>query len=382
MNIEILGVDPKNKGAALMLEALRVRFTEHYPNARFCVSLSYDTVARVNSGLWAILPKQTKKKELVSVTLENLLPSGLLKKLGIVKSSDINIVVDASGFAYGDFWGAKKLEKRLGANVENWKKDGKKIIVLPQAWGPFKEPGFKNSLSKVIRNVDILFARDNQSYGFIEDLSGQQNNVFQAPDFTNVLKVPLKENLQKYKNSTFVIPNEKVIESFGEEARNDYLSFLALSCDQLLEAGHKVVMLIHEGSKDLKLAEAILAKSKSGKEAIEVLNLVSPLDTKAVIANSRAIVSSRFHGLVSALSSGVPSLACGWSHKYEELLSDYSCSDYVVDFRNKELSAKALSDFISKIETDSFRSEIKSASLKQKELTEDMWKKVFQRIEK
>lgn len=380
MNIEILGVDPKNKGAGLMLDALKSRLSERYPQARFCVSLSFDTDARVQNGLWGILPKQSKKKELFSKTAESLIPTKVFKKFGVIKSEDIDVVVDASGFAYGDFWGAGKLERRLGQNVENWKRDGKKIIVMPQAWGPFTDQAFSESVKKVVKHANVIFARDCQSLGHLEAISGKCANLSQAPDFTNVLETPVPKRLLKYAGSTFVIPNEKVIASFGEEARDSYLTYLSDTVTKLKQAQHSVVLLVHEGKKDLKLATEILERSKSSGD-VEILNLQTPIETKAVISISRAIVSSRFHGLVSALAAGVPSLACGWSHKYEELLGDYNCKDFVVDFNDISERERRTNEFLIELDKPEFREMLSQASAKQKQLSEDMWRKVFEAIE-
>ena len=40
------------------------------------------------------------------------------------------------------------------------------------------------------------------------------------------------------------------------------------------------------------------------------------------------MVTGRFHGLVNGLSTGVPSFAVSWSHKYGEMLGDFGCPDF------------------------------------------------------
>ena len=54
-----------------------------------------------------------------------------------------------------------------------------------------------------------------------------------------------------------------------------------------------------------------------------VLSGLSGIDCKAVIARAKLVVSSRFHGVVSGLVEGVPTLSTSWSHKYDELLKEH-----------------------------------------------------------
>ncbi|MAG66514.1 MAG: hypothetical protein CMK74_11685 [Pseudomonadales bacterium] len=383
MNIEILGVDPRNKGAALMLEAIKAQVLKFEPNANFCVRLSFDSKERLRYGLWGMLPRDSLKKRIFSSVIERILPSSFFTKFGLVRDQDISLVLDSSGFAYGDFWGVEKLNKRLGRNVERWKSQNKKVVLLPQAWGAFEKEGFKPTLKKISTNVDLMFARDKQSLSYIlEQVGDKGDNIEQAPDFTCTLKPPVVERLSVYEGVSFVIPNEKVIKSFGQNSRELYIKYMSLCCTKLLESGHKVVILNHEGLRDEKLAKDITATINSATSEIETLSIDDPLETKYVLSRAKCIVSSRFHGLVSALSSGVPSLAVGWSHKYEELLNDYDCSEFVVDFINEEEALQKLSSFIDATDSSTFNEQLTICAGKQRRATELMWNKVFATVSK
>jgi polysaccharide pyruvyl transferase WcaK-like protein len=42
---------------------------------------------------------------------------------------------------------------------------------------------------------------------------------------------------------------------------------------------------------------------------------------------------SRFHAMVAALSSGIPVVVIGWSHKYLEVMERFSQEDMVIDYK-------------------------------------------------
>ena len=76
---------------------------------------------------------------------------------------------------------------------------------------------------------------------------------------------------------------------------------------------------------------------------LDVIVPDTSLEVKAIIGQCQWIFSSRFHGCVSALSQNVPCLATTWSHKYEELFSDYEQIDWLV---GKDLVGEKLALFL------------------------------------
>jgi colanic acid/amylovoran biosynthesis protein len=102
------------------------------------------------------------------------------------------------------------------------------------------------------------------------------------------------------------------------------------------------------------------------------------LHIKGILGTCDATVGSRFHGLVSALSQGVPSVATGWSHKYERLFQDYGFDEGLVSVTDSDQTLHSKLDFL--INSDSakqLRNQLNRKSDELKGLSEEMWGKVF-----
>lgn len=51
------------------------------------------------------------------------MPTGIREQYGIVLDKEINVVLDAAGFAYSDQWGPD-LSEELARSSKRWKKQG------------------------------------------------------------------------------------------------------------------------------------------------------------------------------------------------------------------------------------------------------------------
>lgn len=368
INIEILGVSEKNKGAMLMLEAIVARLGARYPGARFAVPLTIPFAVRARHGLWATFPAERGKRDLSP--LLGRVPRKLRRAVGLLAEREIDVVLDASGFAYGDYWGLRKLERRLGKRLARHKPPV--AVVLPQALGPFSKPGMAKAFAELARHADRVFARDEVSLKHAR-AAAPGAEIALAPDFTNLFKPRPVEGIEAYRGLTLVCPNIKMVDKQPADVGEAYVAFMVHAIERSQAAGHRLAYLLHETSGDRIMMERI--RAASGIE-LPVIDEPSAAATKTVIAGARMLIASRFHAVVSGLSSGVPVATTGWTHKYAELMKDYACPEALIDYKDRAAGAAAFDSLLAAEAGDELRRRIVAAGTIQRQRSETMWAEV------
>ena len=136
--------------------------------------------------------------------------------------------------------------------------------------------------------------------------------------------------------------------------------------------------MIHEGNKDIGLAHII---NDNLKIKIPIIKEQNPLFVKGIISECTSVITSRFHGLVSCLSQGIPCLATGWSHKYEMVLKDYNYDEGLVHVdASDEVITEKMNTILDKTSRTLIREKLLEESKKQKLLSQGMWQQVFKVI--
>jgi colanic acid/amylovoran biosynthesis protein len=198
------------------------------------------------------------------------------------------------------------------------------VVLLPQAFGPFADPEVANAARGALGHTSIIFARDPESLENVRSLDLVGPRLHQAPDFTNLVEpAPLK----RAEPTVAVIPNARMTDMPGSVDESKYLEFLRACISAARDAGHEVLVLGHEPA-DLQYAERLANEHGSGVATYRTRDAV---EAKALIGGCDLVVSSRFHGLVNAMSQAVPAVGTSWSHKYVHLFGDYGCEDALWD---------------------------------------------------
>ena len=80
---------------------------------------------------------------------------------------------------------------------------------------------------------------------------------------------------------------------------------------------------------DAWVARVIRERLRQPEKAYVLRGDCSAEELKGVIGRCDAYVASRYHSMVAALSTGVPTMVVGWSHKYPEVLDMFGQSQRV-----------------------------------------------------
>lgn len=252
-----------------------------------------------------------------------LMPRSFRNAYGLVREDDIDAVLDASGFAFGDQHGPGPTE-RMARSVRRWKRQGKRVVLLSQAFGPFTSARIRAAMRAIVDQADLVCARDAGSHEHLCELTGGASVVRLAPDFTNLVDGRLPLGFVPETRQVMIVPNQRMVDKTTATEGAEYVPFLVRCVEAARRCDGNPCLLVHDSGDDCHLAEQV--QNVAGK-TIPVIRESDPRCLKGILGTAVLVVGSRFHALVSALSQGVPCLAAGWSHKYAALLEDYWCRD-------------------------------------------------------
>lgn len=267
----------------------------------------------------------------------------------------------------------------MADELERFHARGKAYVFLPQAFGPFSRAKERERLSKVLPLASLICARDQNSFDYLQSLLHQcntQQRLKLFPDFTNLV-APKEPELPAPENCLMIVPNYQMLSEANPTAlwRERYISILQHFMRLAYQHDMPVLLLNHEGKNDLALCQQ-LAREAQGQT--EIRSEPDPLKVKALIAQSRLLVCSRFHGCVSALSQGVPCLGTSWSHKYAALFADYNVSHWLIE---AAASKQELETLFSQL-LQQKHPELLQRSAGLQELSASMWQAVQQAVVK
>jgi polysaccharide pyruvyl transferase WcaK-like protein len=377
MLIEIRKVGFVNKGAMLMAQAVLDHVRSHRPDADIAVapnpvSAPYPLRARAGFhqkvGYW--------RKGVEFGDLANFIPAGVRRQYGLVTNKEVDIVFDISGFGYSDSNGPGGILE-LSHTLARLRSDAK-VVLMPQAFGPFHRSISKRAMTRALERADLVFARDMQSLAHLQDIARRPERIQLSPDFTNIVEGEVPVGHDPTDHQYALVPSHMMISRSRESTRQWYLEFMKTTAVFLQKRGLKPFFLIHEGEGDARLAADINASSGL---ALPIVIHDDPRVIKGIMGSCVGTIGSRFHGLVGALSQGVPSLGLGWSHKYQMLFEDYDSAEALIGetCHGEEIESR-LARFVDPSELEQARRKMSRRAKILKHMTREMWARVDREV--
>lgn len=381
MKIVLSGIETNNKGAELMLYAILQEIERKHKNADVYIPIRSISqgLGYIKTGLslknkpWVGLKKNAQKFHIIGILKRLHIPFYYLTDFSVVK--DVDYFLDASGFAFSDQWHHSSFViKGWEYQLSGYKAQKTKIVFLPQAFGPVELDGTREELSYISKYADVIMPRDKVSLGFLKSANVDMAKVKLFTDFTSLVEGVFPNGLNHLRNGICVIPNMRMIDK-GIVSFEDYMKLLVGIIEVSQSKGYKAYLLNHEGRGDEVLA---LKCQKHLNGQIEVVTGLNALEVKGLIASSYLCISSRFHGVASALNSCVPCLATSWSHKYAALFNDYCISDCILNPIDVNNSIDKLNIFLTNSYNHKIRQQLAIELPKIQNITREMWNMIWE----
>jgi colanic acid/amylovoran biosynthesis protein len=370
MIIEIKGTNSMNKGAEMMLLTTLQEIKKD--KIKFTIAPNLKTSPYSFYSMLGIYPKiWFSYKGIQFGKLGKLIPKKIRDLFGLIIDDEIDIILDASGFAYSSQWGNIPT-RTMSKEVKRWRNMGKKIILLPQAFGPFDNEEIKQDMKEIIKYSNLIYARDSLSYEVLLDLKNDTNKIKLSPDFTALFKGEKPNYFDSTLHQVCIVPNQRMKDK--QNTSDNYEKLFANIILKLQNHQLSPFFLIHGGKEDEILAKNINSYLET---KIEIIIEENPYYIKGIIENSIGLIGSRFHSLASALYSGVPTLGMGWSHKYLYLFQEFNFQEGIIETKIKD---KELDKKLNLIINKDKRTAINSKLLKKKEEIKDKNLEFFQNI--
>lgn len=384
MKIQVDGTNTVNKGAELMLYSILQQIEKQYPKAEVFFNDNYRT-AKSNYILTSLnFHKRTWLK--IGDALRKFRIEGIFKRLRLpfeflslnYAPKEVDIVLDASGFQYSDsFIINDKILKEKENYYSYLKRNGIKLVFLPQAFGPFNKKIGGQTVKLLNKYVDLIFARDDISYNHLVSNGFNKKKLLLFPDFTALYEVN-HEPVGDDNREVCIIPNYRMVDKGGLDQKS-YINFLIDLITRIKEFGFPVKLLNHESNADYMLCLDI---NKHLESPVKIYSGLSAIEVKQEIAKSFLVISSRFHGVASALNSGLPCLATSWSHKYEKLFENYNQFDNLLNFNDLESSWAKTKIFLDLKRNRDIRQTVLLAKSKVISQNKEMWHIIWNMVER
>jgi polysaccharide pyruvyl transferase WcaK-like protein len=343
-----------NKGAAAMLETVIACLPSTLGECTFDILTTYpkyDAPKIPPGGNVRVVGLQPLRLALVEFPVACLalvcrkirLPMGWVRARACRSILDSAVVVDVAGISFVDGRG-------IPITIYNALMTGLSLLLgvptvkAAQALGPFKTQPNRLLAKMVLPRLAAVCARGIgtrehldtlhlSNVADVADLAFSLKEAGSLPEHLSSLLAPLGGNF-------VVLMPSSVIRSVYESTGGDYVEAVTAVVRGIRETtGLGVVIAPHsyrigrpEGRmNDGPVCQEIAERCAEDPSVVVIAEDLSAGELRHLIAMGVVLVTSRFHAMISGLSTCTPTVVIGWSHKFKEVLQDFGLVEYGMD---------------------------------------------------
>jgi len=254
-------------------------------------------------------------------------------------------VADLAGISFSD-------DRRLPILVYNTLMTGIPLLVgapvvkCSQAIGPFEQLPTRTAARMVLPHLHAIVARGEGTHHHLVDLG--LDNVVPGADLAFLMEVTAEDEAAAAKmveslgdRGYFVVSASSVVEALCYAEGIDYVPLMVEVVERLAEKTDLTPVLIAHSARpgqdagrmnDLPVTREIAARCSEGTNPLALDQDLDPRVLRGIIGGGRFLLSSRFHAMISGLTTTTPTVVVGWSHKYREVMEEFGLERFVLPF--------------------------------------------------
>lgn len=250
--------------------------------------------------------------------------------------SDASVAIASGGDVFGSDYGVNFLRRQLRP-LEFALDAGVPVVFLAHSIGPFKSDEEAEMWLRVARRSKLVTIREKLSYNYVtKDLGLFTNLVKHTADPAFMLTPPPPEVVANLLSSYGITKERPVLaiapsQGICRYTRNDYDNHLKVWCQVVnmildeLDAQVLIVPHVHDYrvTNDDRVLATQLLRSLDFDPRVRLAGAEhSASEFKGLISACDMVVAERMHAAIAGLSSGVCTLAIGYSVKAEGIMTD------------------------------------------------------------
>lgn len=367
-----------NRGVSALAVSMVKLFSTVYPEAEFTFLIGSSTSAPQRIALkdrelliptvgYRFSPKAHPRNHLLVIVFVALLlkfiPGRRLKnRIGssfplIAKMQQADIIGDIQGGdSFSDIYGLNRFLFSISLPAVALLL-GKKLVLLPQTYGPYTGKVARFLTKKVITGATTVFSRDRESFEVIRGiLGGREREVRFCPDVAFLLDPISVENpaieppLISRKKPLVGINVNGLMYHGGYTRSNmfglvvDYKMLIVDMVRQFLDRDATILLVPHTyGADDNINSDPFASRQVMQQFPGEDIHIVAPKynqsEIKAIIGCCDFFIGSRMHSCIAALSQGIPAVGIAYSRKFVGVFDSVGMGQMVIDCRSEPAQA-------------------------------------------
>ena len=224
----------------------------------------------------------------------------------------------------------------------------KKVVFLPNSFGPFKGFTVEKQIKTVFKQLDLTYARENVSSESLGKLLNKKIPVEMDLGFflekgnqNEALKILKKYNFSKEDKIIGITIRPYRFPGLNnpEELYQKYINSVSNLVKVMVDKGYKVALcnqsLGPNSHEDDRNAIQDLLDLVNHENIVWINENLSCDLLKAVYSNFYFFVGTRFHSIIFSLTSLVPSIAIGYGgNKAKGIMNDFRLDEYVIQIQD------------------------------------------------